>query len=372
MDSSLIPAVDGAGLPGPAWIFHVLLVFTFFLHMLFMNLALGGTLLAALAHLLSGGRCDDFRGVLANRLVAVNNYGISMAITTGIAPLLFIQVLYHHFFYPATIIIGGTWFSLVVLLMVGYYSVYLYKFRGAPARGQGGTLWILLAAVMFTIIAMIQVVVQLIHAQPQLWPAIADSPWALVGDATLIPRFLHFVLGAVAFSAIVIAWWSARQLRQGHDVESNTAIAAFTWKWALWCTALQIVDGFVLLLLLPREVLLAFMRGGAATTLPLGLAILLAIGALMMLARASDPGQRPGLVSGVLVTMVGTIAVMSITRHQVRSLYLEPYSSQSAWLEVPQWGNFVLFAVLLVAGLGLVAYMLKRVLGSPATGDEAA
>ena len=38
MQADLVPAVDPAGLPGPPWLFHVLLVFTFFLHMLFMNL----------------------------------------------------------------------------------------------------------------------------------------------------------------------------------------------------------------------------------------------------------------------------------------------------------------------------------------------
>ncbi len=47
MTPDLVPAVDAAGLPGPVWLFQALLVFTFFLHLLFMNLTLGGTLLAA-------------------------------------------------------------------------------------------------------------------------------------------------------------------------------------------------------------------------------------------------------------------------------------------------------------------------------------
>ena len=50
MNPNLIPALDSAGLPGPPWLFHVLLVFTFFLHLVFMNLTLGGTLLAVVAH----------------------------------------------------------------------------------------------------------------------------------------------------------------------------------------------------------------------------------------------------------------------------------------------------------------------------------
>ena len=67
-----------------------------------------------------------------------------------------------------------------------------------------------------------------------------------------------------------------------------------------------------------------------------------------------------------------TVAVMTVTRHQVRVLYLEPATSQFQVTVVPQWGNFILFAVLLVLGLATIFWMMRRVLTSPAEGDEAA
>jgi hypothetical protein len=70
--------------------------------------------------------------------------------------------------------------------------------------------------------------------------------------------------------------------------------------------------------------------------------------------------------------MALTVAVMSITRHQVRVLYLDPVAGGYPPQVVPQWGNFLLFVVLLVVALAAVAYMVKRVLGEPASGDEAA
>ena len=94
MNTDLIPALDAAGLPGPPWLFHFLLVFTFFLHLIFMNLTLGGTLMAFVANLRGGNRPADPNAVLAKRLMGVNTYAISLAITTGVAPLLFVQVLY--------------------------------------------------------------------------------------------------------------------------------------------------------------------------------------------------------------------------------------------------------------------------------------
>ena len=372
MNPNLIPAVDPAGLPGPPWLFHVLLVFTFFLHMLFVNLTLGGTVLAFVSHLRGGGRGDGFRGVLAGRLMAVNSFGISLAITSGIAPLLFMQVIYHQYFYAATILIASIWFAMLILLILGYYSTYVYKFHGAPAKGRGGGIWLGVSAVMFFLIAMIHVAVNLISSQPENWENLADSEWSVLADPTYWPRLFHFVLAGIAFAALVMAWWAVRQAHRGKDFEINSEIARSCWAWALWATVLQVADGFLLLMLLPRAVLSGLMRGGPATLGPLTLAILLGMGLLAMLARSRNPVEDAGLVSGTLGAMVLTIGVMSITRHQVRELYLAATTSQYHFAVVPQWGNFTLFVVLLIAGLATVAYMVRRVLTSPASGGDAA
>jgi len=365
MNPDLIPALDAAGLPGPPWLFHVLLVFTFFLHLIFMNLTLGGTLMAFVANLRGRGQSGDPDAVLAKRLMGVNTYAISLAITTGVAPLLFVQVLYQQFFYSGTILLGWIWFGMLVLLMIGYYAAYLHK------RFRGG--WLGVSAVCFFAIAMTHVAVHLIHVQPAKWPQFNMSAMSVLADPTYWPRLIHFVLAAVTFAALVAAWWAVRRARAGVDVDLNTAIAQSTWRWAYLATVLQLVDGFLLTAVLPKPVLLGVMRGGIETLGPLSLSILLAIGLLVMLERGGpNPVMKPGLVSGVLATLLLTIAVMSVTRHQVRVLYLEPATSKFTATIVPQWGNFILFALLLVIGLATVFWMVRRVLTSPAEGDEAA
>jgi hypothetical protein len=371
MSHELIAAVDPTPIPGPAWLFHFLLVFTFILHAIFMNLTLGGTLIAAFAQMVSGGRSEDPRAVLARRLMGINTYGISLAISTGIAPLLFVQVLYQQYFYSATILIAWAWLFFLVLLMVGYYSVYVYKFKSVPA-GRGGAGWLGVAALMFLLIAMVHVAVNLIHSQPDKWAAIAANPWSILGDTAYFPRLLHFVLAALGFTALVAVWWAVRQASAGKDVELNTAIARHAWKWALWTTVIQLADGFLLLFVLPKHVLLGVMQGGLATLGPLTVSILLAVGLLMMMAKVSNPVEKAGIVNGTLGAMTLTIAVMSITRHQVRELYLEPFSSQYSIATAPQWGNFVLFALLLVAGLATIGYMVRQVLDNRASGEDAA
>lgn len=373
MSPDLVPALDPTPMPGPPWLFHVLLVLTFFLHALFMNLTLGGTLIAAISQTLSRGRADDHRRVLAHRLMSVNTYAISLAITTGVAPLLFVQVLYHQYFYTATILLGWIWFAFLGMLLFGYYATYLYKLRGGPGRGSGGTVWLWVAAVLFLAIACVHVAVNLIHSQPGLWPELAESPLRIVLDRSYVIRLLHFLLAALGFSALVVAWWSARRAAAGEEVELNTRIVGTCWIWAMVTTLLQVLDGFFLLLVLPREVLSGIMRGGAATLGPLGLAVLLGLGLLMMLARSSNPVDKPGLITGVLAAMTLTIAVMSITRHQVRVLYLAGTTGDLQGAEVAsQWGNVALFGLLLLAGLATVGYMVRTVLRSPARGSDAA
>jgi hypothetical protein len=372
MTPDLVPALDPTPVPGPPWLFHFLLVLTFFLHALFMNVTLGGTILAAVGQLQSRGRIGDHRSVLAARLMTINTFGISLTITTGVAPLLFVQTLYQQYFYTATILIGWIWLLFLVMLMVGYYAVYLYKFRGTPSGRPGGTVWLGLAAAMFLLISMVHVAVNLIHAQPGKWSALADDPWLVLGDPAYWPRLLHFVLASIGFSGLVIAWWAVRRARAGEDVELNGKIARFGWRWALWTTVAQVIDGFLLLLVLPQEVLSSLMKGGAATLVPLGLSIVLGLGMLMMLSRVSDPTEKPGLVGGTLVSMTSTIAIMSITRHQVRVAYLEPVTARYEAAITAQWGNVAIFAVCLVAAVAIVTYMVTRVLAERTTGTDAA
>ena len=88
---------------------------------------------------------------------------VAAAITLGVAPLLFVQVVYQQFFYSGTILVGWAWLLFLVMLMLGYYAAYAYKFRGAPARGSGGTGWLVVASVMFLLISMVHVAVNLVQ-----------------------------------------------------------------------------------------------------------------------------------------------------------------------------------------------------------------
>lgn len=363
MASNLIPALDPAPVPGPFWLFHLLWVVTFFLHMVFVNMVLGGSLLASLV----GSRRRDVQVFFVN----ANSWAISFAITFGIAPLLFVQVLYGRFFYSATILVAWSWLGMLGLLTVGYYLNYVAKFR--LKKGLTAGIALPISAVCFTLISVIQVVVNLLHLQPSRWEGVWTQAQSALADPTFLPRWLHFVLASCGMAAAVLAYWQVKKAKAGGSQQELADVANFGVKAALYTTVGQLIVGFWLLLALPSEVLTAFMRAGARTTLPLGIGILAGIGLLVVLAGIRDPLVEVTKVRRALELLGGAIVLMVITRHQLREVYLASWKPLEGAQVSPQWGIFLVFLVTFLIGVGLTVYaMVKAATDTPEAGEPAA
>ena len=366
MPNSLIPALDPAPLPGPPWLFQVLWVLTFLIHVVFVNTVLGGTLLAALAGLAGEGRRET-----RTLFVEVNSWAISLAITFGIAPLLFIQVVLGRFFYTATILVAWAWLGMLVILTVAYYLNYVAKFRLRAGKGAGAV--VAVEAICFLAIAGILVTVNLLHLQPDHWAAVADHPWAALSDRAFVPRYLHFVFAAVAMAGALAAWIAVRRAARGGDAGACRAMARFGIRAALVATLLQLADGFWLLLALPEEVLRSFMRAGATTMAPLGVGIMAGVLLLVVLAGISDPLAQPTRVRHVAELVVGAMVVMVVTRHQLRDFYLASARAGEHVAVAPQIGPLALFLGVFVLCIGLTVWVLVRsAKDRPAPGERAA
>ncbi len=367
--SELIPALDPMPIPGPLWLFHVLWVVTFLLHIVLVNAVLGGAVIAAWA-----GTAKPGRRRAVELLLTINTWAIPLSITFGIAPLLFVQVVLGRFFYTAAILVPWWWLGLLGLLMVGYYLNYLAKWQ--LAKGAGVRHWLVLQAICFSLIALIQVVVNLLHMQPERWATVADNVVAALNDPTLLPRFLHFLLAALAMVGGVVAWVAVRRASGGAPLGEKAeldAMARFGVKFALYATLLQLIDGFWLLFALPEEVLKAFMRSGPVAMIPLTLGILAGVVLLVVLAQVHDPLAQGTKVRRALELVVGATAVMVITRHQVREIYLAPARAAEELVTTAPWGLIALFLVIFVAGVAATVYaMVRAATDRPAAGEQAA
>ena len=358
MNLPAIPALDPTPLPAPAWLFQALLLVTFYVHILFLNVTLGGTLISAVHVLVAKGK--DAPGRRLGRLMAgLLPASVSFTVTTGVAPLLFIQLLYGQVFYAATVLVGWIWLAIVPLIVVGYYSVYLYKFEvGAPGWR---TVWLGVAAGCFVIVAAIQTLVNVLQLTPSRWEAVAAAVGAVAQDPTVLPRYLHFVLGSLAVAGIFLAAVAVERA-------SRTPDPFFDWLarrgifWALAATGLQMVDGFWFLFSLPREVLLALVGGKPWPTIHLAIGMGLGFLALIMLSGARQPERQRRLVRFKAGVLLATVLAMVGLRDVVRGLYL---GSLIRIRELPshiQMDVTILFLVVFVLGLATVAWMVRTVL----------
>jgi hypothetical protein len=281
---------------------------------------------------------------------------ISFTITTGVAPLLFVQALYGPLFYSATVLVGWVWLALLLLLVGAYYAVYLQK------HGVGETFpgWVGLAALGFASVAGIQVLVNVLQLTPLRWLAVATRAASPLADPTMLPRYLHFLLGASAVAGVFLANLGAERAAKDSD-------PLYPWlgrmgvRWALAATALQVADGFWLFFRLPGPLQARLMGGGPGETVLLVTGMGLGLVLLILLSRIQDPVRERGLLRTTGLVLVLTLLAMVILRDAVRGLYLAPFIRIHELPARTQIDLLLLFLVVFVLGLAAVAWMLFAV-----------
>lgn len=137
-----IPVPRDIPLPLPADRFALLawLVPAFLLHILFVNLTIGGSLLTTFYELigLRQKKFDALALLIANT-VTVNK---SLAVVLGIGPLLMISLAYTSQFYTSNALTGHAWVLIVPLVTVAFLLTYLHKYTWATWSGSAKPLHI--------------------------------------------------------------------------------------------------------------------------------------------------------------------------------------------------------------------------------------
>jgi hypothetical protein len=354
--TNLVPYSDPLPLaPGFFW---ALLQGSFVLHLLFMNALLGSGLIVLVEAIKVRGQSAP--PPLGRELYGKIPYTVAFTVNLGVAPLLFAQVLYGQFLYTSTVMMAGLWLSIFLLVIAAYYSYYYYFYQHEGL--DCSRLWpLLIAAIALLLVAFFFSNNISIMQSVGSWPDyFADKSGTMVNwsDASLIPRYLHMVLSALAMGGLflaVAAWFKKRRGDENADARIRTGLNYFGAA-----TIVNFLVGGLFLATLPNQVTAdAFASKGALLTILFsalfGLAsVVLAFGRMLWLTAAS-------------ATL--TVILMTLVRDWVRQAYLKPYFAFDSLPVVPQYGPAALFLIFLVAGLALVAYMIKLAWDS---GKEAA
>ena len=355
----LIPAPVPVPLPAPVWLLHLLSVFTFILHLVPMSFVVGGVVL--LVRSAYHAQDDPHHRELVRRVAPVMPAVVAAAITLGVAPLLFLQLVYGQFFYTSSLLMAWGWLSVVFFLLIGYYGIYWFSFH-QEELGARRPWVILVTATMFLAVMLLfsRNMNFMLHPEDFYPRFLAGGAGGLLAppNPTTWARLLHMFVGALGVAGLGLALLSGTWRRESPELADWAR--RYGLRWFMGGTGVQLLVGIWFLWQLPVEIRGQFLGADKLSTGILLIAVVLAVLAMLAAPRSLAAG---------FVGLLGTLGLMAVIRHLVRVAYLRPYFDPHKLPVQGQWGVFALFAILLVAGLATLGWMLYQLFRpAPAAG----
>ncbi|MEZ4403412.1 MAG: hypothetical protein R3B06_25530 [Kofleriaceae bacterium] len=175
------------GVPTGAGVYLALMIVTFALHALLIGCVLAGAGYVAV-RLLRGG--DDPVAAATRDWLP---FALGAAITAGVAPLLFVQLLYQPRFYTANLLLFARWMAIIPALVIGFYALYLGKSARAAAwsrRARAAVAWLAAACFVFVAWSWIDDHALAMQREPGAWATLyAQGGWRHQDPSTL-PRLV--------------------------------------------------------------------------------------------------------------------------------------------------------------------------------------
>ena len=323
-------------LSAPLWLLTALHILTLTLHFVAMNFLFGGVIIVI--HAGVRRKWDD-----PTLLKFVRLFPVAMAatVTLGVAPLLFVQLVYHRQVYAGAIVSGWFWLNVITAVIIAYYALYRSSLKG-DRTGKISIPALLLALAGLVYVSLVYSSVFSMAERPGLIERLyaTDQSGSIFNPAAgdYVLRWLHMMLGAVTVGGFFVG-----MLGRNEPAIYQTGKMYFVVGMAL----ASLAGMAYMLTLLP--ILQAFVNSPGIWVL--GVAVLLSLGSLHFFFK------KEFCVSGTMlfVSMLG----MVYARHEVRLLKLAGQFEPSTLRVAPQWGPFVMFLICFVVALAVVAWMLR-------------
>jgi cytochrome c len=240
-------------LPLPELILKLLIIVSFLVHILFVNLMIGGTLLTIFFQIKGLQKAKyDLLAKEISKTITVNK---SLAVVLGVAPLLIINTLYTVYFYSANALTGYAWITIIPLVTLAFLLLYLHKFTwNSEITNRVGHISLAgLAALIFLFIPLIFFANINLMLFPEKWLTVKGF-WSTLLVGNVFPRYLHFISASIALTALFFVGYFRRT---GYNVEKE--LSPFTreelkkqfYQVAFWVTVFQLGFGPLVLFTLP-------------------------------------------------------------------------------------------------------------------------
>lgn len=310
-------------LPVPRALLEVLVVVFFVLHILFVNLMVGGSLLALLFEFLGLRRPEyDALARAIGRTITVNK---SLAVVLGVGPLLVLNLLHTVHFYSANALTGIAWALVIPLVTVAFLLTYAHKYSWDRfARRKAWHLALGTApALLFLAIPFIFLVNANLMLFPERWTEIRGFFSALLLP-NVLPRYLHFMFASLAVTSLFLAAWFGRAgfpLAATLPGFTRPQLRRLFYRATLHISLAQFIAGPLVYFTLPTQGITMRMTGIIL------MGVLCAVIALVLLKREiAAPDGSVGRHYWPIVGLLSlTVALMATGRHFYREERLRPH-----------------------------------------------
>jgi|CXWL01.1.fsa_nt_gi hypothetical protein len=144
------------------------------------------------------------------------SFALGTAITAGVAPLLFVQVLYMQHFYTANLLLFHRWMAIVPVLIAAFSLLYLLKRPRLPRAARVAVPC--LALLCFLFVALSWTENHLLSLDSTSWPQLYESK-AMRYAHPLIPlRLAMWIAAAIPVFCTLVGWQSLVMQRRGMRV----------------------------------------------------------------------------------------------------------------------------------------------------------
>lgn len=362
----LVAPASALGYPAAPWFLFTFKVLGFLLHLVPMSLWFAGLLAAMALHTFGGPLARRQSARLLRQMPVIVAFGINF----GIVPLLFTQVLYHRVFYPATILMAWPWMSVIALLLVAYYGVYIVAGGLGPGRERlsaGRTLIGWIAALLFFSIGMNFTsafhLMTDVAAWPDLWmrQEVAGAVLGIAavhGEPAVLARFfMTFGLALMTTGAWFAfdAGWLGRAESEAQRRFAGRLALALLALGAVWFALFGSWYAFGTW----RPEVRSAMWGSALLLLTALTALSPALPVLLALPLWTRPVTARAATLIALAQVV-VLALNAVSRQVVEAIELRPYLDVS---EVPvnwQTSPLLVFLALFAVGLGVAIWMVAQ------------
>lgn len=242
-------------LPAAEWFLKTLLVLSFLVHILFVNLMVGGAILCLVYEI--RGRTNRLYDQLAYFIAQTITVNKSLAVVLGVAPLLLINVLYTVWFYSANALTGSVWILVVPSVAAAFLLTYLHKYTWERME-KFKTIHISIIATavgLFLFIPLIFLTNINLMLFPEKWGAV-NGFFSALTLPNVFPRYFHFLAASMAVTSLFLVWVVKGNRWISVDsliVENRDFLIRQFYTIALVVSSLQFLIGPLILVTLPSH-----------------------------------------------------------------------------------------------------------------------